>query len=72
MHRRPGHERGKVRRLSGRCIDLSSRRVHVEVRERIPLHTRVMLRADGMNVAGGTSVKYVTCCERTFILVLER
>ena len=65
-------ERGKIRCLSGRCIDFSSRRVHVEVRERIPLHTRVMLRADGMNVAGETSVKYVTCCERTFILVLDR
>ena len=65
-------ERGKIRCLSGRCIDFSSRRVHVEVRERIPLHTRVMLRADGMNVAGETSVKYVTRCERKFILVLDR
>ena len=65
-------ERGKIRCLSGRCIDFSSRRVHVEVRERIPLHTRVMLRADGMNVASETSVKYVTRCERKFILVLDR
>jgi hypothetical protein len=64
-------ERGKTRCLSGRCIDFSSRRVHVEVRERIPLHTRVMLGADGM-VASETSVKYVTCCERVFILVLDR
>jgi len=65
-------ERGKIRCSMGRCIDLSSRRVHVEVREQIPLHTRVMLRADGMNVAGATSVKYVTCCESKFILVLDR
>jgi hypothetical protein len=65
-------ERGKIRCLSGRSIDFSSRRVHVEVRERIPLHTRVMLRADGMNVVGETSVKYVTRCERKFILVLDR
>ena len=65
-------ERGKIRCLSGRCIDFSSRRIHVEVRERIPLHTRVMLRADGMNVASETSVKYVTQCENTFILVLDR
>jgi hypothetical protein len=64
-------ERGKMRCLSGRCIDFSSRRVHVEVRKRIPLHTSAMLRADGMK-AGETSVKYVTCCERTFILVLDR
>ena len=64
-------ERGHIRCLTGRCIDVSSRRVHVEVREQIPLHTRVMLRADGMNVAGSASVKYVTRYDTKFILVLD-
>jgi len=64
-------ERGQIRCAAGRCIDLSSKRVHVEVREQIPLHTRVMLRADGMSVAGSTSVKYVTRCQSSFILVLD-
>ena len=64
-------ERGHVRCLAGRCIDVSSRRVHVEVREQIPLHTPVMLRADGISIAGSTSVKYVTRCDTKFILVLD-
>src|SRR5258708_27047018 len=64
-------EHGHIRCLTGRCIDVSSRRVHVEVREPIPLETRVMLRADGFSVAGSTSVKYVTRCDTPFILVLD-
>jgi hypothetical protein len=64
-------ERGQIRCAAGRCIDVSSKRVHVEVREQIPLHTRVMLRADGMSAAGSTSVKYVTRCDTSFILVLD-
>jgi hypothetical protein len=43
----------------------------VEVPEQIPLHTRVMLRANAISIAGSTSVKYVTRCDRAFILVLD-
>ena len=64
-------EGGQIRCVTGRCIDVSSRRVHLEVRERIALHTRVMLRADGLKFAGSASVKYVTRCEASFILVLD-
>jgi hypothetical protein len=64
-------ECGQIRCVTGRCIDASSRRVHVEVREQIPLHTHVMLRADGISIAGSTSVNYVTRCDTTFILVLD-
>lgn len=64
-------ERGQIRCVTGRCIDVSSRRIHVEVREPIPLDTRVMVRAHGISVAGSTSVKYVTRCEASFILVLD-
>jgi hypothetical protein len=64
-------EHGHIRCLTGRCIDVSSRRVHVEVREQIPLDTRVMLRAHGISVAGSTSVKYVIRYDRKFILVLD-
>ena len=65
-------ECGRLRCLTGRCIDSSSRRVHVEVWEQIPLHTHVMLRADGISIAGSTSVKYVTRYDSKFILVLDR
>ena len=62
---------GRIRCLPGRCIDMSRKRVHIEVREEIPLHTRVMLRAGDINVASATSVTYVTHYGPTFILVLE-
>jgi hypothetical protein len=43
----------------------------VEVPEQIPLHTRVMLRANAIRIAGSTSVKYITRCDTKFILVLD-
>ena len=64
-------ECGQIRCVTGRCIDVSSRRIHVEVSEEIPLHTRVMLRADGIGIASSASVKYLTRCGAKFILVLE-
>jgi hypothetical protein len=64
-------EHKHIRCSTGRCIDLSSRRVHVEVREEIPLDTRVMLQADGISIAGSTLVKHVTRCDTKFILVLD-
>lgn len=65
-------ERGQIRCLTGKCIDVSSRRIHVEVPEQIPLHTHVKLRTHGSNIAGSTSVKYLTRCDTKFILVLDQ
>ena len=62
---------GQIRCASGRCIDVTRRRIHVEVTEQIPLRTRVMLRAGGSNMAGSALVKYVTRYETKLILVLE-
>jgi hypothetical protein len=65
-------DKRRVRCVPGRCIDLSSRRIRIEVPVKIPLHTAVTLRADGIGIAGSASVKYVTACGDTkFILVLE-
>lgn len=64
-------QRGKIRFVVGRCIDITRTRIHVEVNEQIPLRTRVMLRADGSNIAGSAFVKYVTPYEAKFIMVLE-
>ena len=50
---------------------MSRTRIHIEVREEIPLHTRVKLRAGAINVASDTSVTYVTHYGPTFILVLK-
>jgi hypothetical protein len=63
---------GQIRCVAGRCIDISSKRIHVEVSVKIPLNTPVMLRAEGMPIAGSAFVKYVTACGDTqFILVLD-
>jgi len=46
----------------------------VEVPEQIPLHTRVLLRANRISVAGSTSVKYVTAqrhCRATSVRTLR-
>jgi hypothetical protein len=50
---------------------MSHKRIHVEVREDIPVHTRVTLRAGAINFANGASVTYVTHYGPTYILVLE-
>jgi len=64
-------QRGQIRFVVGRCIDITRSRIHVEVNEQIPLRARVMLRADGSNIAGSAFVKYVTPYEKKFIVVLE-
>ena len=64
-------QRGQIRWVAGRCIDVTRRRIHVEVTKQIPLRIRVMLRADGSNIAGSPLVKYVTRYDTKFILVLE-
>jgi hypothetical protein len=64
-------ECGMIRCVTGRCIDISNKRVHVKVREHIPLYSRVMLRADGIRIAGPTSVRYLTRYGTEFILVLD-
>ena len=62
---------GKVRCVPGRCIDVSARRIHIEVPERIPLQTRVTLKAGRKSIPGPNLVKYLTQYETKFILVLE-
>jgi hypothetical protein len=63
---------GRVRCVPGKCIDISNRRIHIEVPVQIPLLTPVMLRADGISIAGSASVRYVTPSgDDRFILVLE-
>ena len=64
-------QNGKVRCVPGRCIDVSARRIHIEVPERIPLQTRVSLKAGRKSIPGPTRVKYLTQYETKFILVLE-
>lgn len=65
-------ECGHPRCASGRCIDISNRRIHVEVGAKIPLQTPVILRTDGISMAGSALVRYVTpCADTKFILVLD-
>ena len=41
------------------------------MRKQIPLHTLVILRADGIGVVGAVTVRFVTRCEDMFIVVLD-
>jgi hypothetical protein len=65
------NERGELRCMPGRCIDVSSRRIHVEVPEQVPLRTEVKLSAVGKSIPGPNKVKYLTRCNARFILLLE-
>jgi hypothetical protein len=62
---------GQLKCVPGKCIDISSRRIRMEVPVKIPLHTPVMLRADGIHFAGAASVTCVTSCGDKFILLLD-
>jgi len=65
-------ERGLRRCLAGRCIDITNRRIHIEVVAKIPLQIPVILRTEGISRAGSASVKYVTPSGDTkFILFLD-
>jgi hypothetical protein len=64
-------ECGVLKCAPGKCIDISARRIHIEVPAPIPLRTRVVLSAAGKRIAGPSTVKYLTQCKASFILVLE-
>ncbi|HWZ30684.1 MAG TPA: hypothetical protein VNX18_05095 [Bryobacteraceae bacterium] len=64
-------ERGQVRCMPGWCIDVSARRIHLEVPQQVPLHTQVTLSAGRKSIPGPNRVKYLTKCDSKFILVLE-
>jgi hypothetical protein len=64
-------QRGQLRCMPGRCIDISARRIHLEVPEQVPLQTRVTLSAGRKSIPGPNAVKYLTKCDTKFILVLE-
>lgn len=65
------NDRGQLRCMPGRCIDISVRRIHIEVPEQIPLRTQVRLSAVGKSISGPNVVKYLTKCDTRFILMLE-
>lgn len=64
-------ERGQVRCMPGRCIDVSARRIHIEVPQHVPLRTRLTLSAGRKRIPGPNAVKYLTKYDTKFILVLE-
>ncbi|HUA87169.1 MAG TPA: hypothetical protein VMB85_25105 [Bryobacteraceae bacterium] len=63
----PGH----LKCITGRCIDVSGKRIHLELGEQIPRLTRVTLRSGEISTPVAAYVKYATRHEAKFILVLE-
>jgi hypothetical protein len=64
-------EAGRLRCMAGRCIDVSARRIHLEVPQQVPLRTQVTLSAGRRAIPGPNVVACVTKCDTKFILVLE-
>jgi hypothetical protein len=56
----------------GHCIDVSAKRIHIQVPQRIPLNESVSLVGGGISENGPARVRYVTNYNREYILVLDR
>jgi hypothetical protein len=63
----PGH----TRYMRAKCLDISEAGICIEAPKPIPVHTRIHLRADRINVAGSATVKYVVPRGSKHLLGLE-
>jgi hypothetical protein len=52
--------RGQTQYAVGKCIDISEAGLRVEVRESIPVRTRVAFRIEAINESGSGSVRHAT------------
>ena len=62
---------GLCRYAQAKCLDISEGGLRVQSPVPIPIHTRVILRAEGMNLAGSASVRHMTRHGSKFILNLH-
>ena len=53
-------ERGQTRYASGKCIDISEAGLRVELKESIPVRTRVAFRMEAINESGSGTVRHAT------------
>ncbi len=49
---------GAVRRVRGRCLDLSSAGIRIEARDKLTLHQMVLVQSDQFGRMGHASVRY--------------
>ena len=64
-------ERGLVRYAHAKCLDVSQEGLRIEVAEPIPLRSRLLLRADRINLSGSATVRRVTWRGCKYILGLS-
>jgi hypothetical protein len=53
-------EHGQPSYVTGKCIDISEDGLRIEVREAIPVHTRVQFRIEALDQSGSASVRHAT------------
>jgi hypothetical protein len=63
--------RGNAKWAQGKFLEVSAAGLQVEVREAIPVHTNLMLRAERIQLVGSSRVKHVQRRGAKYILGLE-
>ena len=64
-------ERGDLRYIQAKCMDISAGGLRVEAPVGIPLQSRVSLRVDQLNLSGSAILKHVERRASKFVLGLQ-
>ena len=64
-------ERGELRYLQAKCLDISTGGLRVEASAGIPLQSRVSLRVDELNLSGSAILKHVERRGSKYVLGLQ-
>ena len=64
-------ERGLTRYAHAKCLDVSNQGLRIEVGEPIPVRSRLLLRANLMDVGGSATVRYTAWSRCKYILGLN-
>ncbi len=64
-------ERGLSRYAKAKCLDVSEEGLRIEVAEPIPVLSRLLLRADQINLGGAASVRHIASRGCKYVLGLN-
>jgi hypothetical protein len=64
-------ERGLTRYAQAKCVDVSKEGLRIELSEPIPVRSRLLLRADLLDVGGSATVRYTAWSRCKYILGLN-
>lgn len=64
-------ERGLAKYANAKCLDVSEEGLRIEMTERIPVLSRLLFRADQINLGGSASVRHVASRGCKYVLGLN-